>query len=191
MHELRDPISGRLVPKLTDQQELSMCQRYLEIHSQNKVASEFGVNQATVQRVLRRHGVASRSYRRLDSEELAELIALWKANEPVDSIAAKLNIPTDSIYRIAREHLGAARDMRSTRYYELNEEAFDAITEESAYWVGFLMADGCVSDPANGRCPTLALALAQRDMHHVVRFREFLGSTHPVSIRKNNRSKAG
>jgi hypothetical protein len=81
--------------------------------------------------------------------------------------------------------------MRSTRHYELNEEAFDAISEESAYWVGFLMADGCVSDPANGRCPTLALSLAQRDMHHVVRFREFLGSTHPVAIRKNNRSKAG
>src|SRR6185312_7767609 len=40
------------------------------------------------------------------------------------------------------------RDSRdeSRRIYEINQLAFSCETEESLYWVGFVMADGCVDE---------------------------------------------
>jgi DNA-binding Xre family transcriptional regulator len=67
----------------------------------------------------------------------------------------------------------------SHRKYALNQEAFDTVTDESAYWVGFLMADGCVSDGSDGRY-ALTLALSDRDIIHVEKFRQFLGSGQSV-----------
>lgn len=61
------------------------------------------------------------------------------------------------------------------RTHTLNENAFDTLTEESAYWVGFLMADGCVS----GRY--LRLGLAEIDLPHIEKLKTFLGSSHVVA----------
>ncbi len=40
--------------------------------------------------------------------------------------------------------------------YIINSNAFSTLTPESAYWVGFLMADGCISN--KGRSIKLQLA---------------------------------
>jgi len=58
-----------------------------------------------------------------------------------------------------------------------NEAFFAAIdTEEKAYWVGFLAADGYVRDDRG----TMQLRLARRDSHHVARLRQVLRSDHPI-----------
>jgi hypothetical protein len=36
------------------------------------------------------------------------------------------------------------------RIYTLNEKAFDQLTDEAAYWVGFLLADGCIYRDRSG-----------------------------------------
>lgn len=72
------------------------------------------------------------------------------------------------------------------RTYDLDEHAFDAITERSAYWVGVLMADGCVMvRPSGQHC--LTLALAETDAAHVLAFRSFLGSAQPIRVQDNNK----
>jgi hypothetical protein len=55
----------------------------------------------------------------------------------------------------------------------VNHAAFDTITPESAYWIGFLMADGCVHSNM------IVLALAAKDADHVCRFAAFLGLRRP------------
>jgi len=67
--------------------------------------------------------------------------------------------------------------MSRPRKYELNEYAFSPLHAQNmdyAYWLGFLLADGCVY----GRY--LELGLASRDVEHLELFRKFLGSIHPL-----------
>lgn len=60
------------------------------------------------------------------------------------------------------------RAYRAAHPRAINESAFDEITEQSAYWAGFLMADGCISGT------TVILQLARSDIGHVSSFASFL-----------------
>jgi len=55
----------------------------------------------------------------------------------------------------------------------LSEEAFDVVTPESAYWLGFLMADGAIH--AAAKESAVSLVLSRRDREHVEAFLRFMG----------------
>lgn len=58
--------------------------------------------------------------------------------------------------------------------YKYNTNAFDKIeTEEDAYWLGFILADGYVA--AEGQQPLLQIKLANRDKSHLVKFISYMG----------------
>lgn len=62
------------------------------------------------------------------------------------------------------------------RRYALREAAFEAIADEaSAYWLGFLFADGCISAGCNRQPGTVSVALQARDREHLERLRLFVG----------------
>jgi hypothetical protein len=65
--------------------------------------------------------------------------------------------------------------------------------EESAYWIGILMADGSISEiktHANGGItPYVVLKLQIKDIDHLKKFKVFVGSDHPISIYTDKREK--
>lgn len=65
------------------------------------------------------------------------------------------------------------------RKYTLNEHAFDEITPESAYWIGFLMADGCVS------LNQIIINLQEKDINHLIKFNSFLKTNYPIKMIKS------
>ena len=67
--------------------------------------------------------------------------------------------------------------------YSVDESAFETTTEEPAYWMGILMADGNISIGKTGN-PRIALTLAQIDYDHLVKFSEFLKCTNPILPKK-------
>lgn len=70
---------------------------------------------------------------------------------------------------------------RLSKTTRLDEDAFSSSrTEEQQYWVGFLMADGCVNYPAGNRSPRISLGLASKDRGHMRKFQRFLKTNHPV-----------
>ena len=77
-------------------------------------------------------------------------------------------------------------DPRKLRKYDYStcEKCFESIdTEEKAYWLGFLYADGCVSAAKN----TIELSLKEEDKEHLVKFRNFLGlDKKPFSRKEKN-----
>ena len=62
----------------------------------------------------------------------------------------------------------------------VNHEAFDVVTDDAAYWIGFLFSDGSVFHKKNGGL-TIQLRLSEIDRGHVENFRQFLGSTHAIT----------
>lgn len=62
----------------------------------------------------------------------------------------------------------------------LNHEAFDIVTNDAAYWIGFLFADGSVIKQQKG-APQVQLRLSEIDRGHLEKFRQFLASTHVIT----------
>lgn len=65
--------------------------------------------------------------------------------------------------------------MKGKRKYELNVNRFDKIdSQETAYWLGFLIGDGSVEKYS------LRIELSNKDIGHIEKLRDFMQSTHPI-----------
>jgi DNA-binding transcriptional regulator WhiA len=70
----------------------------------------------------------------------------------------------------------------------LNSDIFEKIdTEQKAYWLGFLYADGSVYKDSKGHY-RFELGLQQRDLEHIQKFKKFINSRHKISYRENTKS---
>lgn len=68
----------------------------------------------------------------------------------------------------------------NSKKYKADDRVFEVIdTEEKAYWLGFLYADGYVSS-TNGK--RIGLALSTKDYKHLEKFKSFLNSDYPISV---------
>lgn len=69
-----------------------------------------------------------------------------------------------------------------TRKHHFNEHYFDEIdSQEKAYWLGFLYADGCVREEVKGKkyC-RMTLALQPKDIEHLNKFNTAIESDYPI-----------
>ena len=57
-------------------------------------------------------------------------------------------------------------------------------TEEKAYWLGFLYADGSVGSKEH----KIELGLAEQDLKHIEKFRDFIGIMNKISYRPTTKS---
>lgn len=132
--------------------------------------------------------------RPLSAEQEAEACHRYKAGENCRKIGESLNVSRKAV-AAALERNGIARDagtrfwteeMReSRRTHCCNHSFFDSIdSEEKAYWLGFLAADGCNTSGF------MAVALSSKDRDHLVRFKSHLQSTHPIGDYQHTRSGA-
>lgn len=71
--------------------------------------------------------------------------------------------------------------LREKRGFTLDETKFETITEESAYWLGFMLADGNVSKN------TITINLKTGDRSHLEKFRAFMGGNQTISLKKDVR----
>lgn len=63
--------------------------------------------------------------------------------------------------------------------YQFNRNKFKSIdTEEDAYWLGFFYADGFVKDKKG----TFGFHLSIRDLEHLIEFRNYMKSNHPIYV---------
>jgi len=58
-------------------------------------------------------------------------------------------------------------------------------TPDKAYWIGFIMADGCVIDDKKKQYQ-LIVGLAKKDYSHLEKLRKFLGTNKPIEKMKDD-----
>ena len=79
----------------------------------------------------------------------------------------------------------------TNRRFNVNHSYFRVIdSEEKAYWLGFLFADGCVRKTKSGS--QVVLKLSTKDENHLINFKNGLGAEHNISYyRSKTKTKKG
>ena len=113
-------------------------------------------------------------------EVTSELIKLVQQGKTGKEISSILNLDYTTVHRKLRK-LG----INLYNYHnelKFNNKVFDSIdTEEKAYWLGFLFADGSVSARDN----QVELSLSSIDRGHLQKFRRFLESKNEVKAEED------
>ena len=107
-------------------------------------------------------------------QEIAKAVSGSKGAMVVRQRLQNLGIDTSYSSNIDKYREKMSRNFHT---YTLDENLFDTInTEEKAYWLGFLMADGYNHDDKN----TICLRLQAEDLEILEKFRKFLKSNAPI-----------
>ncbi len=110
-------------------------------------------------------------------------IKRYKEGNSVASIARELHIDRHRLSKELKQH--NVEVSRTSSKYKYNESFFvDINTEEKAYWLGFMYADGYVSE----KDTKFELGLKGEDLGHVEKFRDTIVPGKPVHIRKKDGS---
>ncbi len=73
------------------------------------------------------------------------------------------------------------------RKLDLNENCFEEISPECAYWIGFIAADGNISSRKDRPCTKLfTIGLMKSDFGHLLKLKNFMGSSHKLCKRGPN-----
>lgn len=111
-----------------------------------------------------------------------QIVALYSEGLSISLVAECLGIHKSTVSKWVKHHGGQIRDPKlARRIYTHDEKAFTRSSPEEAYWLGFLLADGCVSRSFRGGSLKLSVALAQRDEEHLERLRSFLRYDAPLT----------
>lgn len=114
----------------------------------------------------------------IPAELKSSIVAEYALGHSTEWLGRKYQMSARTVAAIVRAAGANVRPTGRARVHSVNDSAFDTISEESAYWAGFLMADGCLTS----RGHQIILGLAECDRSHVEKFRDYLGSTHRVTL---------
>lgn len=114
------------------------------------------------------------------------IISLYKQSKKIKDIAKDCNVSVSTIDRVLnKENIERKRETgpKNEQKINFNENYFSKIdSEQKAYWLGFIFADGSVQ-LRNGSY-IFSLNLAKKDGHHIELFNRHIESSHIVKERK-------
>jgi len=165
---------------LTDAQVQEMLALHQAGFPMTQLAGHFKVSTKTVCKWLRTSG-ANTHRLKATPERVDEWIELYEADCSTYEISTYADV-TEETVRMALVHRGIARKpVGPYRTKTLHENAFDVLTDESAYWLGILATDGCVTG-SEKLIDIIALTLKLDDITHVELLRSFMGSNHKMRL---------
>lgn len=104
-----------------------------------------------------------------------EVIEIYYKFNNIHKVAKYFGVSSTPIRRVLKSN-GL---ILNNRRYEVDETYFDVIdTEEKAYWLGFLFADGYIRERKSGM--SLELKLSTKDINHLELFRNCIKSNHII-----------
>ena len=134
------------------------------------IAKIYGVSETTIGRSLKEVGITTR--KELTNEDVQEIIKLYQDGVNIADIGKKFHKTGNNISQILKSNnIKVLMSAQKHRKYTINEHYFDIIdTQEKAYVIGLLMADGCIG---NGK---IQISLQEEDKHILEDIRDCMGS---------------
>lgn len=181
----------RQMNSATPAQEKDIIKRYVAGESPDVLAAEVGINRMTVYNILERNGVDRRlDMNRLDEAQRRAVAEACRGGMTYEQAAERFNIGTTTVNIILRE-FDVSLPIGRPPIHEVNDRAFDKITPEAAYWMGFLFTDGHITTPVGSGEPRLIVGLGEKDRAHLEKLKAFLSATNPIRASKPKTLKNG
>lgn len=115
---------------------------------------------------------------------------LYRENLSIKKVAAILQVNEKTIARIMKEKNIENVGSQGARRHRFNESFFEEIdTEEKAYWLGFIAADGCVYKGSDGSSNRLQINLKGDDSYMLERFQDAIGSNYKIAQKMSGKYK--
>ena len=134
--------------------------------SLTKISKEIGFDRHSLSTKLKENGIIENN--RILTENQIQAIEEYKNGKDMLSICKKYNFQYDTFKKIIRE---TQTERHTITKYKYDYNIFKQIdTEEKAYWLGFLYADGYVNADKG-----IELTLQESDHSHLIKFRKFIG----------------
>jgi len=151
-----------------------------------EVAKLYNIGEETLRLRNRWYGISSRDYtsagifRKLTREDL---IALYESGTSIAKVAKTYHTSEDTVRRRNLEFGIKIEDYYENRI-DYDVHVFNKIdTEDKAYWLGFLYADGNVrKEPHNS---TISIHLNAIDIGHIKKFKSFMKDVRPDDVIKH------
>lgn len=119
-----------------------------------------------------------------------QVLNTFKVLNNTRQTAEQLNIKIHQVQWILYKYNLHPTPQVGHRLYQCDHLYFDHIdTEEKAYWLGFLYADGNINDTDKTGSKRLQVALSDKDIKHLEQFKRALNSSHPIHQRIINSGK--
>ena len=151
-----------------------------EIYKKNnslvKTAKETGISKHSL--ALNFHELGLREFKmNVNDDTINEIINMYNNNMTMELIAKELNLTRRLVNDVIR--VKGVNKPRTCKYVK-DESVFEIIdSEEKAYWLGFLYADGYI----NTNKYEIELTLAEYDKEHLEKFKLFLNSNAEIKYR--------
>ena len=138
--------------------------------SATKIAKQINVSPNTVCTYLKNNGiVVENRQNKLNFDLDVDIIPKYNQGISLSQLAKEYDTTIQTLSRKLKER--GIEIINRQNLTKFNENIFDSIdTEEKAYWLGFIFADGCISSK-NYR---FELDLAIIDTEHLIKFNKFM-----------------
>ena len=148
---------------------------------QKDIAKEYNVTPSTISYILRKNGICTR--RDLSpffpKETVEEMYDRYCNKERVRDLAKEYGIDYSSVYNLFHKYGLLVNESHSKQKYNINEHCFDKIdTQNKAYIIGLLWADGCNMTNKN----EIKISLQEEDKHILDSIKEELEFDKPLSF---------
>lgn len=158
-----------------DEKEIQeIISRYQSGETKAKISKDLHHKVTTIKRILDEHNIPNNKYtQRTWSDQ--EAIDLYNKGLSTIQIGKILHADRNRVSKVLKEN--GIEVINKQNLTKFNENVFDSIdTEEKAYWLGFIFADGNISSPKkNGKSIyTFELALQLQDINHLIKFNQFM-----------------
>ena len=156
--------------------------KYLTGDSTEQLALEYGVTGPVIRKFLKRLGVPLRKSKLEGKEQ--EVTEKYLAGLSSIQLAESYGVSKPTILTLLKDQKVERRNRsQSQQKYTIDEHVFDCIdSEEKAYWLGFLYADGNNSPSVR----TITLQIHKRDRDILKKLKFFLKSDAPIKKVKSD-----
>lgn len=161
---------------LTAEVVCSIVDAYLSGMTARSVATAFGYTESGILSILKRNNIKRRNLV-IWEKDFIKIKNLYLSGMNLKEVATIVGCSIATVSRILLKHGIIPRDNKKThRKNKINVDYFNTIdTEEKAYWLGFITADGSVQ-----RSGHLGLSLKSADKEHLIKFNKCISSDYKI-----------